>query len=75
MIDQSKVVYGGKTDEKDLYIAPTIMKDVTESDAIMKDEIFGPILPVMIVDSVDEAISFIQSRFVVLHHLMCLASH
>jgi len=62
MIDQSKVVYGGKTDEKDLYIAPTIMKDVTESDAIMKDEIFGPILPVMIVDSVDEAISFIQSR-------------
>ena len=56
---ESKVVFGNKTDEEDLYISPTILNNVTASDTIMEDEIFGPIVPMVVVDSVDDAIDFV----------------
>lgn len=55
-----KVVIGGDTDRDTLYIAPTIVSNVSPSDSLMKDEIFGPILPIVNIDSVDEAIDFIN---------------
>ncbi|XP_066929611.1 aldehyde dehydrogenase, dimeric NADP-preferring-like [Clytia hemisphaerica] len=62
LIDPSKVVYGNKVDEDDLYISPTIMKDVSPDDPVMQDEIFGPILPVLTVKNIDEAIRYVQER-------------
>jgi aldehyde dehydrogenase (NAD+) len=58
-LQQGKIVCGGKTDKGDLYIEPTIMEDVSLDDAIMKEEIFGPILPVISFDTTEEARSII----------------
>jgi len=55
-------VVGGKTDEADLYIEPTILKGCTGESPAMRDEIFGPILPIVNVGSIDEAIAFINGR-------------
>lgn len=62
MIDPAKVVHGGEVDRESRYIAPTILDGVTPDDAVMGDEIFGPILPFVEVSGVDEAISFITGR-------------
>jgi len=59
---QGKVAVGGQTDESDLYIAPTIVTGVTAEDSLMKEEIFGPILPILTVKSRQEAVDFINSR-------------
>ncbi|KCV69337.1 hypothetical protein H696_03769 [Fonticula alba] len=62
LIPSAGVVIGGETDEADLYIAPTVIVDVNPEQPIMKEEIFGPLLPIMVVDSPDQAIRFINSR-------------
>jgi len=59
---KSKVVYGNKTDENDLYISPTILNNITADDKMMEDEIFGPIIPMMVIENVDDAIDFILDR-------------
>jgi len=59
---QGKVVIGGETVQSDLYIAPTVVTGVKEDDSLMKDELFGPIFPIMNVTSPQEAIMFINSR-------------
>ena len=60
--DAGSVAMGGETDEESRYIAPTLLTDVDPESAIMTEEIFGPILPVLSVDSIDEAIAFVNSR-------------
>lgn len=62
LMDQRKVVFGGKTDEKERRIAPTVMADVQWEDAVMGQEIFGPILPVLTYDSFDEIVAKLQGR-------------
>ena len=52
---------GGATDKNDLFIAPTVMTGVTEDDACMKEEIFGPLLPIVDVNNEDEAVSKINA--------------
>jgi len=47
LLDQEKVIVGGKYSKLDRYIAPIIMENVTLDDNVMKEEIFGPILPVI----------------------------
>lgn len=47
LVDQSKIYYGGKHNDETLYIEPTIMDNVTWEDAVMQEEIFGPVLPVI----------------------------
>jgi aldehyde dehydrogenase (NAD+) len=47
LISKDKIVYGGATDADALKIEPTVLDDVTRDDACMKEEIFGPIIPVM----------------------------
>ena len=47
LIDPKKVVCGGKTDASRLKIEPTVMSDVEWSDAVMQEEIFGPVLPIL----------------------------
>ncbi|XP_065902137.1 aldehyde dehydrogenase, dimeric NADP-preferring-like isoform X2 [Dysidea avara] len=54
------VVLKGESDRNDLYIAPTIITDVKPDDTIMQDEIFGPILPIICIDDIDDAIDLIN---------------
>ena len=60
LLGNTDVVTGGETDVSDRYIAPTILKNVKEDDAVMQEEIFGPILPVISVSSVEAAIGFVN---------------
>ena len=62
LIDERKVVLGGEYDEASLRLSPTLMDGVTAEDAIMQEEIFGPILPVLEVNNMDEAFRFIAER-------------
>lgn len=62
LIDNNKTVIGGYGSKDTLQIAPTILCGVTESDAVMQEEIFGPVLPVIEVSHIDEAYRFVKSR-------------
>ena len=55
-------VVGGQTDAADRYVAPTVLTAVDSGAPIMAEEIFGPLLPVIPVDDVDEAIDFVNAR-------------
>lgn len=56
------VATGGDVDESQRYLAPTIIVDPDLDSSIMSEEIFGPLLPVLSVESVDEAIEFVLDR-------------
>lgn len=62
LLDREKVVAGGGCDSERLRIAPTVLDGVTPEDPVMQEEIFGPILPVLSVDSLDQAIAFVRAR-------------
>lgn len=62
LIESKKVVMGGTANAATLRIEPTILDGVTADDAVMQEEIFGPILPVLTVQNIDEAYDFIQNR-------------
>ena len=62
LIDPDKVIFGGRADEQTLRIQPTILDCVTPGDAVMQEEIFGPILPLLPFDTLEEAVSFVQDR-------------
>jgi aldehyde dehydrogenase (NAD+) len=62
LLDSGDIVVGGEADEADRYIAPTILKNVSPDSPVMQDEIFGPILPVLGVDDVNDAVRFINAR-------------
>jgi len=57
-----EVAFGGNTDPERCYIEPTVLRNVSPNSPIMQDEIFGPILPVLAIDGVDEAIEFVNRR-------------
>lgn len=56
------VVVGGKVDHADRWVDPTVIVDPDPSSPLMQDEIFGPILPVVTVQSVAEAVTFVRER-------------
>lgn len=60
LLESGRVVTGGDSDRDDLYIAPTVIDEVTWSSKIMQEEIFGPILPVISYDHLDQAITGIN---------------
>jgi aldehyde dehydrogenase (NAD+) len=62
LLGAGTVVTGGESDRETRYIAPTVLRDVPDDAPIMKDEIFGPILPVRSVASIGEAIAFVNAR-------------
>lgn len=61
-LNNGRIAVGGETDLSERFIAPTILTDVKPTDPVMQEEIFGPILPIINVDSPSDAISFITSR-------------
>lgn len=63
LMDAEKIVCGGQYDEKTLRIAPTVMTDVDWSDAVMGEEIFGPILPVLTYNAHDAEKNIAQNDF------------
>ncbi len=62
LIDPTKVVTGGESDAETRKIAPTVMDKVTWEDAVMGEEIFGPILPVLTFDRFAEVYEWLRSR-------------
>lgn len=60
LIDPAKVLAGGQTDAADRYIAPTLLKDVTLDDAVMQEEIFGPLLPIISYNSLSEVYKHVK---------------
>eukprot|EP00164_Ancoracysta_twista_P003785 GFYU01005073.1.p1 GENE.GFYU01005073.1~~GFYU01005073.1.p1 ORF type:complete len:571 (+),score=152.62 GFYU01005073.1:112-1713(+) len=62
LLDGVKIYHGGDVDLSTKYISPTIIDEPPLSSEIMKDEIFGPVLPVLSVKSVDDALDFIKAR-------------
>ncbi|KAF8405705.1 hypothetical protein HHK36_007782 [Tetracentron sinense] len=57
-----KIVHGGQRDETSLKFAPTILLDVPNDSLIMNEEIFGPLLPIITVDKVEDSFDVINSR-------------
>lgn len=62
LLDSGEVAAGGQHDRDDLYIAPTVLRQVPADSAVMGEEIFGPILPVITMDSINAAIDFVLER-------------
>ena len=62
LIDPSKIAYGGKTDAALQKIEPTILENVTWNDPVMKQEIFGPILPVLTYSTQEEMMNIVNSH-------------
>ena len=62
LMDREKVVCGGAHDEAGCRIEPTVMDGVTWEDRVMQEEIFGPILPVLTYDDLEQAIGTVESR-------------
>jgi aldehyde dehydrogenase (NAD+) len=61
LIDPKKVVYGGKSDPQARYLDPTILYPISWSEKIMEDEIFGPLLPILIYSDLGKLIDKIKS--------------
>ena len=62
LLRSGDVAIGGQTDPKERYVAPTVLINVKADDAVMQEEIFGPILPIVLVRDADEAIDFVNKR-------------
>ena len=61
-LSDGQVIYGGNYDAADRYMQFTLLDNVAADAAIMRDEIFGPLLPVMTFDDIKEVISFVNGR-------------
>ena len=60
LIDVEKIYYGGQTIADELYLAPTLLHNISLKDKIMQEEIFGPVLPILEYNTLDEAINLIS---------------
>jgi aldehyde dehydrogenase (NAD+) len=61
-LSNGKILFGGKTDKTDLYIEPTLLEITNVNDAIMQDEIFGPLLPIIPFKTMEEAVAIIKQH-------------
>jgi aldehyde dehydrogenase (NAD+) len=59
--DGARIVVGGAGDEAERYVAPTVLADVPADAAVMREEIFGPVLPVLPFRSLDDAIARVRA--------------
>ncbi|XP_059280963.1 aldehyde dehydrogenase family 3 member F1-like [Lycium ferocissimum] len=59
---KASIIYGGSTDEDNLYIEPTLLLDPPVQAAIMTEEIFGPLLPILTMDNIEDSIEFINAK-------------
>ncbi|MEU6858147.1 aldehyde dehydrogenase family protein [Glycomyces sp. NPDC046736] len=61
-LGEGRLVCGGGHNRDERYIAPTVLADVSEKDAVMGEEVFGPVLPIVALETLDEAIAFVNER-------------
>lgn len=61
LLKSDNIIWGGKSNPETLQIEPTLLTDITFQDAVMQEEIFGPVLPIVTYDSLDYAIQKINS--------------
>lgn len=59
-LNQGNIIYGGQHDKSKLFIAPTLMEEVSADAPLMKEEIFGPLLPIISFNSTEEAMQTVQ---------------
>ncbi len=62
LIRHGRAAFGGEADASECYVAPTVLRDVSLDSDVMKEEIFGPVLPVLPIDSIDQAVDFVNGR-------------
>ena len=62
LINGEKLVYGGQSEPESLRIAPTVLNNITWDDAVMGEEIFGPLLPILTFDTLDEALDTVEAH-------------
>ena len=62
LINGEKLVYGGQSEPESLRIAPTVLNNITWDDAVIGEEIFGPLLPILTFDTLDEALDTVESH-------------
>lgn len=62
LLKEGDILYGGDFDEEKLYIAPTIIDNITWEDSVMQEEIFGPILPLLVFEELDEVIETVNTH-------------
>ncbi|XP_048017040.1 aldehyde dehydrogenase family 3 member A2 [Megalobrama amblycephala] len=62
LMNECTIALGGESDRSQCYIAPTVLRDVLPHFKIMQEEIFGPLLPIVTVNDLSEAIHFINTR-------------
>ncbi len=62
LIASGTIYYGGKTDIKNRYVQPTILTDVDDNSAVMQQEIFGPVLPVLVFQDLEEVITYVNDH-------------
>jgi aldehyde dehydrogenase (NAD+) len=62
LLNDGHILYGGKTDATELFIAPTLIDEITWQSPIMQDEIFGPLLPLLSYEHIDEVIDAINDK-------------
>ena len=61
-LSHGQVIYGGQSDRLKLFIAPTLITDIEPDTALMRDEIFGPILPILSFDNMEEAVHIVKQN-------------
>jgi len=61
-LSTGKIIFGGRADKQQLFIEPTLLDEVSINDAVMKDEIFGPVLPIISFKTKDEAMRIIEQH-------------
>lgn len=61
-VSDGRIAYGGTHDAADLYLAPTILTEVSREARVLREEIFGPILPVLDFEQIEEALRFVKDQ-------------
>lgn len=62
LLSQGEIIFGGKHDERNNYISPTLIKPYELNNSLMQDEIFGPILPILEFENIESVIEYINQR-------------
>lgn len=61
-LKDGEIIYGGITDRSSLYFSPTVLKNITAGSPVMKEEIFGPVLPVLPFTTMEEAAAIVKQH-------------
>jgi aldehyde dehydrogenase (NAD+) len=61
-LNEGKIIHGGKSDAAQCHIEPTLLEDITENALIMREEIFGPLLPIITFTTMEEALVLIEEH-------------